>query len=201
MIELFNIDCMIKMAEYPDKYFDLAIVDPEFGIGIGRSARLVTDRGLSAKAWDDKPIDANYFIELFRVSKHQIIWGGNYYNIGITKHCIVWDKKQPEGMSFGMFDFAWTSFDTANKMFRYSVQNETNKIHPTQKPIALYEWLLKHYAKEGDRILDTHGGSMSSVIAAYDFGITEMVCCEIDKDYFEAGKKRFEIHKQQQKLF
>ena len=188
------------MATVPDKYFDLAIVDPEFGISIGKSARLITDKGLKVKTWDDKPINDNYFIELFRISRNQIIWGGNYYNLGITKHCIIWDKKQPEGMSFGMFDFAWTSFETANKMFRYNVQNEKNKIHPTQKPIQLYKWLLKNYAKPEYKIFDSHLGSASSAIAAYDFGIAEFVGTEIDKDYFDAAVKRFENHKLQQTI-
>lgn len=196
MIELLNIDCMAYMATLPNKAFDLAIVDPEFGIGIGHSPRLVTDKGLAAKDWDNKPIDGKYFIELFRISRNQIIWGGNYYPLPPNKHCLIWDKKQPEGMSFGMFDYAWTSFDGANKIFRYSVQNELNKIHPTQKPVQLYKWLLKNYAKEGDRILDTHLGSGSSAIAAFDGGF-DFVGCEIDADYYAAALKRFNIHKQQ----
>ena len=122
MINLYNIDCMEFMADKPDKFYDLAIVDPEFGIGIGNSPRLVTDKGLKAKDWDNKPINSRYFEELFRVSINQIIWGGNYYPLPANKHCIVWDKKQPEDLSFGMFDYAWTSFDGANKMFRRSVQ-------------------------------------------------------------------------------
>jgi site-specific DNA-methyltransferase (adenine-specific) len=191
---------MDYMKDIPDKYFDLAIVDPEFGIGIGNSPRLVTDKGLKAKSWDNKPINKKYFDELFRTSKNQIIWGGNYYSLNGNKHCIVWDKKQPESLSFGMFDYAWTSFEGANKMFRFSVQNETNKIHPTQKPVQLYKWLLKNYAKPDFKIIDTHLGSGSSAIAAYDFGC-DFVGCEIDKDYYDAAVKRFEIHKMQQKLF
>jgi site-specific DNA-methyltransferase (adenine-specific) len=199
MIELLNEDNMVLMSRYPDKYFDLAIVDPEFGIGIAKSPRLVTDKGLKAKTWDDKPIDEKYFTELFRVSKNQIIWGGNYYNLGITKHCIIWDKKQPEGMSFGMFDFAWTSFEGANKMFSYSVQKEQNKIHPTQKPVELYRWLLHNYTKQGDRVLDTHLGSGSIAIACHDMGF-DLVACEIDKDYYDAACKRFNEQTKQLKL-
>ena len=183
-------DCMDFMKNYPDKFFDLAIVDPEFGIGIGNSPRLVTDKGLKAKSWDDKPIDDKYFVELFRVSKNQIIWGGNYYNLGVTKHCIIWDKKQPEDLSFGMFDFAWTSYDRPNKIFRYSVLNEKEKIHPTQKPMSLYFWLLKRYSEGVFNVLDTHLGSGSSRIAAYKLGF-DFWGCEIDKDYFEAQEKRF----------
>ena len=197
---LTNEDNMELMARYPDKHFDLAIVDPEFGIGISKSARLVTDKGLKAKNWDDKPVSIEYFTQLFRVSKHQIIWGGNYYNLGATKHCIIWDKKQPEGMTFGMFDFAWTSYSTANKLFRYNVQNEVNKIHPTQKPVALYKWLLDKYAKPNDKILDTHLGSMSIAIACHDYGF-DLTGCELDKEYFDKGIERLENHKKQLKLF
>ena len=107
MIELYNIDCMEKMKEYPDKHFELAIVDPQFGIGIGNSPRLVTDKGLDAKAWDDKPIDDMYFVELFRISKQQIIWGGNYFELPPNKCFIVWDKGQPEDISFAMAEYAW----------------------------------------------------------------------------------------------
>ena len=198
-MDLRNCDCMDLMKEFPDKHFELAIVDPEFGIGIGKSPRLVTDKGFKAKNWDDKPIDTKYFNELFRVSKNQIIWGGNYYSLSGNKHCIVWDKQQPEKLSFGMFDYAWTSFNGSNKMFRYSVQNETNKIHPTQKPVALYKWLLQNYAKAGDKILDTHLGSMSSVIACYDekFDITG---AELDPDYFNAGMERVAKHTTQVRL-
>lgn len=197
--EVYNEDCMVGMSRYPDKFFDLALVDPEFGIGIGKSPRLVTDKGLKAKAWDDKPISMNYFTELFRVSKNQIIWGGNYYALKANKHCIIWDKLQPEGLSFGMFDYAWTSFEGANKMFRYSVQKELNKIHPTQKPIDLYKWLLYNYAKPGDKILDTHLGSGSSRIACHEGGF-DFYGWEIDKDYFEAQGKRFQTYKSQLKL-
>jgi len=183
-------DCIEGMKQYPDKFFDLAIVDPEFGINIGKSARLVTDKGWTAKSWDEKPITPQYFTELFRVSKNQIIWGGNYYELPVCKHCIIWDKKQPEKMSFGMFDYAWTSFEGANKAFRLSVQDEKDKIHPTQKPIKLYEWLLKNYAKQGDKILDTHLGSGSSRIAAYKMGF-DLWGFEIDEDYYKAQEKRF----------
>ena len=199
-MEITNECNMELMARYPDGWFDLAIVDPEFGIGIGKSARLVTDKGLKAKDWDNKPIDMKYFNELFRISNQQIIWGGNYYALPPTKHCIVWDKKQPEGLSFGMFDFAWTSFEGANKMFRKSVQDEQNKIHPTQKPVALYKWLLDKYAKPGDKILDTHLGSGSIAIACNDYGF-DLTACELDTDYYNAAMKRINLHKLQTKLF
>ena len=190
-LNITNEDNMQLMARYPDKYFDLAIVDPEFGIGIGNSLRLVTDKGLKAKSWDNKPIGMDYFSELFRVSKMQIIWGGNYYPLPSNKHCIIWDKMQPEKLSFGMFDYAWTSFDGANKIFRYSVQSEPNKIHPTQKPVALYRWLLRNYAKPGDTIFDSHMGSQSSRIACHMEGF-DFTGCELDPDYFEQGNQRYE---------
>jgi len=193
-------DCMEYMATLPDKAFDLAIVDPEFGIGIGNSPRLVTDKGFKAKAWDNKPIDPSYFVELFRVAKDAIIWGGNYYALPANKHCVIWDKIQPEALSFGMFDYAWTSFDGANKIFRRSVQEEKGKIHPTQKPVSLYSWLLTNYAKPGQRILDTHLGSMSSVIAANNLGF-ELVGCELDADYFKAGCERATQAQAQQRMF
>ena len=200
MIELLNIDCMEYLKDCPDKAFDLAVVDPQFGIGIGRSPRLVTDKGLEAKEWDDKPIDDFYFTELFRVSFNQIIWGGNYYNLPPTKHCIIWDKLQPEKLSFGMFDYAWTSFETANKAFRRSPSSDRDRIHPTQKPVALYDWILRNYAKPGQRILDTHLGSGSSAIAAHYFGC-DFVGCEIDVDYFNAAKERFDRETRQVAMF
>ena len=199
-IRFFNCDNMDFMRECKENEYDLAIVDPEFGIGIGNSPRLVTDKGLKAKEWDNKPIDMNYFTELFRISKNQIIWGGNYYALPPTKHCIIWDKKQPEAMSFGMFDFAWTSFDGANKMFRYSVLKEQDKIHPTQKPIALYRWLLQKYAKQGDKILDTHGGSMTIARACYEEEF-DLDIMELDKEYFDKGVHKFKEHVSQIKLF
>ena len=195
-----HIDCMEYMATLKNNAFELAIVDPEFGIGIGRSNRLVTDKGKEAKEWDDRPIDKKYFDCLFSVSVNQIIWGGNYYSLPPSKHCIIWDKKQPEDFSFGMFDFAWSSFCRPNKIFRYHVGKEKDKIHPTQKPVALYRWLLQNYAKPGDRILDTHLGSGSSRIAAEELGF-EFVGCELDKDYFDDGCNRFNTWYSQGNLF
>jgi site-specific DNA-methyltransferase (adenine-specific) len=195
-VRIIHGDSLEAMKAMPDKAYDLAIVDPEFGISIGRSARLVTDKGLPAKAWDDRPISPDYFNELFRVSVNQIIWGGNYYDLPPTKHCIIWDKMQPETFSFGMFDFAWTSFNTANKIFRRSTSSDNGRIHPTQKPVALYQWLLKNYAKPGDKILDTHGGSCSIAIACDIMGFDADIW-EIDADYYRAAVERFERHKQQ----
>mgnify|MGYP000939490897 CR=1 FL=1 len=197
-IRFYNCDCMELMSS--GKVWDLAVVDPEFGIGIGKSARLVTDKGMKSKTWDDKPIDDKYFDVLFCISKNQIIWGGNYYPLPANKHCFIWDKKQPEKLSFGMFDYAWTSFVGANKIFRQSAQKETVSWHPTSKPIQLYRWTLQNYAKAGDTIIDTHGGSMSSAIACHMEGF-ELDICELDKEYFDAAVNRFKIYEQQQKLF
>lgn len=191
---------MEAMREFPDKFFELAVVDPEFGIDIANSNRLVTDKGLKGKDWDKKTPNKKYFKELFRVSKSQIVWGGNYFNLPPTKHPVIWDKKQPENFSFGMFDFAWTSFDGPAKIFRYRVHIEKNKIHPTQKPVALYKWLLTNYAKPGDKILDTHLGSGSSRIAAWDMGF-DFWGYELDKDYFEAMEARFRAHTAKPALF
>ena len=191
---------MAGMARYPDKFFDLAVVDPEFGIDIANSPRLVTDKGLVGKNWDKLPPRKEYFNEMFRVSKSQIVWGGNYFDMPPTRHPIIWDKCQPEDFSFGMFDFAWTSFEMPAKIFRYRVQAEKNKIHPTQKPIALYKWLLQNYAKPGDKILDTHLGSGSSRIAAYDMGF-DFYGWELDSDYFSAMQKRFDAHASRPALF
>jgi site-specific DNA-methyltransferase (adenine-specific) len=191
---------MEYMAGLPDKAVDLAIVDPEFGIDIGNSGRLVTDKGLPGKNWDKVPPKAEYFAEVMRVTKMQIIWGGNYFWLPPTRHPIIWDKRQPEDFSFGMFDFAWTSFDGPAKIFRYKVHTEKNKIHPTQKPVALYKWLLTNYAKPGDKILDTHIGSGSSRIAAWDMGF-DFYGTELDPDYFAAMEKRFKDHISKPVLF
>jgi site-specific DNA-methyltransferase (adenine-specific) len=199
VINLYNQDCMEAMVKMKDKEFDLAIVDPEFGISIARSNRLVIDKGLLAKQWDDKPIDPSYFDNLFRVSVSQIVWGGNYYTLPPSKHCVVWDKIQPENLSFGMFDYAWTSFYGPNKMFRQSAQKET-RIHPTQKPVALYRWLLDKYAKPGDRILDTHLGSGSIAIACDELGF-DLEGYEIDKDYYDAACNLLKRHQAQGRLF
>ncbi len=191
---------MEAMRNFPDKFFELAVVDPEFGIDIANSARLVTDKGLPGKDWDSRPPSSDYFKEVARVSKNQIIWGGNYFHLPPTKHPVIWDKMQPENFSFGMFDFAWTTFEAPAKIFRYRVQTEKNKIHPTQKPVALYKWLLTNYAKPGDKILDTHLGSGSSRIAAWDMGF-DFYGYELDADYFAAQEKRFEAHRAKPALF
>ena len=195
-----NDDCMEIMATLPDKAFELAIVDPPYGIGITESGRLKKYNANKTK-WDELTPSDEYFKELIRVSKNQIIWGGNYFNLPPTRGFVIWDKRQPEDVSFASCEFAWSSFDVSARTFYYSALQQTDmRIHPTQKPIALYEWLLTHYAKQGDKILDTHLGSGSSRIAAYNLGF-DFVGCEIDEDYFKAQEERFKAHTAQQSLF
>ena len=190
-------DCMEAMKQIPDKYFELAIVDPPYGIGIsGNPVRQMHKK----KTWDNAIPSQEYFEELKRISQEQIIWGGNYYDLPPTQNYIVWDKKQPHDFSLAMCELAWCSLQRPIKMFRYSVLNETDKIHPTQKPIALYEWLLKNYAKQGDKILDTHVGSASSLIACYNLGFDYMGF-ELDEDYYKAACKRIEARKNQMDIF
>jgi site-specific DNA-methyltransferase (adenine-specific) len=188
---------MQLMARYPDKYFDLAIVDPPYGIGI--SSNPVRQKH-KKKNWDNEIPSKEYFNELFRVSKNQIIWGGNYFNLPPTQGFFIWDKKQPHDFSLAMIEYAWSSIQKPAKMWSLSVLKEQNKIHPTQKPIQLYEWLLKNNAKQGDKILDTHLGSGSIAIAAHDYGF-ELTCCELDIDYYNKAVERIKNHVAQQKLF
>jgi site-specific DNA-methyltransferase (adenine-specific) len=215
-IELFQEDNMHVMSRYPDKYFDLAIVDPPYGIGEdGKSnhsrSKLGKAKEYTPKNWDNAAPPKAYFDELRRVSKHQIIWGANHFisKVPLDSSCwIVWDKDN--GLNdFADCELALTSFPTAVRKFKYTwhgmrqedMKNKEQRIHPTQKPSQLYKWLLKNYATPDMKLLDTHLGSMSSVIAAYDFGIAEFVGCEIDAEYFEKGKARFEQHKRQLNLF
>lgn len=196
----YNVDCMEYMRDLPDKEFDLAVVDPPYGIGITKSGRL-KKYNLNNTKWDNKTPDGNYFSELFRVSKNQIIWGGNYFNLPPTRCFLIWDKKQPEDVSFASCEFAWASFDQSAKTFYYSTLHDADfRIHPTQKPVALYSWIYKRYAKQGYKIIDTHLGSGSSRIAAYDAGL-DFVGCEIDPDYFKAQEERFQRHTAQENLF
>ena len=201
--EVTNEDCMEGMARYPDKYFDLAIVDPPYGININESiGRRKGEKhsGYKKVKWDNEIPSSIYFIELFRVSKNQIIWGGNYFldYLNSTPCFIMWDKGFSELLTFAQFELAWTSFKTSCKKFNHShIQN--NKQHPTQKPVALYKWLLSNYAKQGDKILDTHLGSGSSRIAAYEMGF-DFTAFELDAEYFEAQEKRYKAHIAQLKL-
>jgi len=209
-IEITNECNMELMKRYPDNYFDLAIVDPPYGIGLANmnmgiwntpKASKVKNRKWKAKDWDSSTPSDEYFKELFRVSKSQIIWGGNYFNLGICNKFIIWDKEIPEGLSFSDCEYAWTSFSGANKIFRYSAYlNKSEKFHPTQKPPQLYKWLVDKYAKEGDKILDTHLGSGSIAVACHDYGF-ELTACELDKEYYDKAIQRIKNHVSQQKLF
>lgn len=196
-ITLYNGDCMDYFRECEDNAFELAIVDPPYGIGISSNpVRQMHEK----KQWDKLPPQFEYFQELRRVSKEQIIWGGNYFELPPTQNYIVWDKLQPEDFSLAMCEFAWCSIQQPAKIFRYSVLKEKNKIHPTQKPVALYKWLLTKYAKDGDRILDTHLGSGSIAIACHDLNF-QLTGIELDKDYFQKSVHRIKEHQRQLKLF
>nr|DAN38627.1 MAG TPA: adenine specific DNA methyltransferase [Caudoviricetes sp.]DAX99550.1 MAG TPA: adenine specific DNA methyltransferase [Caudoviricetes sp.] len=190
--KVYNMDCMEYMKSIPDKFFDLAIVDPPYGLpkdssnGRGKLKNRKFNKGHIID-WDIAP-SKEYFNELFRVSKNQIIWGGNYFDLPPTRCFVCWDKVQP-WENFSQVEFAWTSFDYPAKLFRFD--NRTgDKIHPTQKPVELYAYLLKTFAKKGDRILDTHLGSGSSRIATYKLGF-DFYGCEIDKDYLDSMEERF----------
>ena len=199
-IEYYNEDCMAGMARYPDKHFDLAIVDPPYGIGVNKmqlgNGKRKIYRGKDD--WDKEPPSEEYFKELFRVSKNQIIWGGNYFKLPPTRCFLIWDKQLPEGFSFASCEFAWTSYDLSAKTFykRPQGQDGGNRIHPTQKPVALYKWLLTNYAKPGDLILDTHVGSASSLIACHDLGFSA-VGFEIDEEYYRISLERLQKHQRQ----
>lgn len=203
MLDLRNCDNMDLMREYPDKYFELAIVDPPYGINAANQSFGFSNRSkMEKKGWDVAP-NTEYFRELVRVSRNQIIWGGNYFVLPPSRGFVVWDK----GPSFKDRDFAeceiaWLSYDSNAKICLYNpLANGDYKarIHPTQKPVALYKWLLKNYANPGDKILDTHLGSMSIAIACLEMGY-DLTGCELDKDYFAAGMKRIAQYQAQTKL-
>ncbi|NMA82219.1 MAG: site-specific DNA-methyltransferase, partial [Jeotgalicoccus halophilus] len=179
-----------------------AIVDPPYGIGDkfkgGKTGKMNFNEIVN-KDWDKVPTH-EYFEQLFRVSKNQIIWGGNYFPLPPTRCFIVWDKIISEDFSLAMAELAWTSFDKLAKIIRIPTPKYGGKIHPTQKPVALYKWLLKNYAKPGDKIFDSHVGSGSIRIACHDMGF-DFEGCEIDKDYWEAQEERYNQHAQQQDLF
>ena len=199
-ITITNEDNMLLMARYPDKYFDLAIVDPPYGIDINSSGTYFKEK-YDIKNWDKETPKDEYFTELQRVSKNQIIWGGNYFldRLGNCKCFIIWDKKIAEDMSFAMCEMAWTSFKNGAKIYKITA-TQLERIHPTQKPISLYKWILDKYAKQGDKILDTHLGSGSIAIACHDYGF-ELTACELDKEYYDKAIQRIKNHTNQQKLF
>tara|TARA_R110001592_G_scaffold351111_1_gene647968 strand:- start:25 stop:660 length:636 start_codon:yes stop_codon:yes gene_type:complete len=208
---LYNQDCLEAMKDMKDNQFDLAIVDPPYGINITKNKRLNNN---SKKDWDKEIPTPEYFKELFRVSKNQIIWGGNYFieYLKNTRCYLNWDKLNHSD-TYADCEMAWTSFDKNAKIFKYmwdgnrygfigaiqGVGKKSIRTHPTQKPVALYEWLLINYAKEGDKILDTHLGSGSIAIACHNLGY-DLTGYEIDKEYFDAATKRLQQHKSQLRI-
>lgn len=192
---VYNIDCMDGMKEFPDKFFELAVVDPPYGIGMdGGNVGYRGFNDFKKKDWDNAIPPTDYFNQLFCVSANQIIWGGNYFNLPASRCFLIWDKGEGfYNRTYSECEQAWTSFDKNAKIFKrdpLAKGDYHGKIHPTQKPIALYQWLFKNYAKPGDKILDTHLGSGSSRIAAYKMGF-DFWGYELDKEYFKAQEKRF----------
>ncbi len=205
-LDLRNIDCMELMQEYPDKHFELAIVVPPYGIGASKM-QMGTGKNKQwdkSKSWDSSTPNSEYFKELFRVSKNQIIWGGNYFNLPLVKSWIVWDKGIYGDCSFADAELAWSNYDRvlriAQVRYKGFLGADTNRIHPTQKPIELYKWLLHRYAKQGDKILDTHLGSGSIAIACHQMNF-DLTGSELDKEYFDAMQKRIKEETAQKDLF
>jgi site-specific DNA-methyltransferase (adenine-specific) len=204
-IKLYNADCMDVMKTFKDKQFDLAIIDPPYGLG-----KRTTDGGSKKNSqtkfmkdirrsnWDDKTPDKSYFDELFRISKNQIIWGGNYFDLPPHRTFIVWDK-MTYVPTMSQVELAWTSFDSPARLKQIN-STQLDRFHPTQKPVKLYKWLLQNYAKEGDTILDTHFGSLSIGIACHDMKF-DLTAIELDKDYYEQAKQRLINHQKQLTLF
>ena len=196
-----NEDNMELMARYPDGYFDLAIVDPPYGIDVtkmnmGSRKRAEEDK---KKNWDTEAPTQDYFKELFRVSKNQIIWGGNYFELPCSQYFCIWDKGETMyGRDFAEAEYAWVR-KGGTRIYKKN-PNQLNRIHPTQKHVSLYEFCLMNYAKEGDKILDTHLGSGSIAIACHNLGY-DLTACELDTDYYNAAMKRINEHKSQTRLF
>jgi site-specific DNA-methyltransferase (adenine-specific) len=225
-LNITNEDNMLLMARYPDNYFDLAIVDPPYGIGFDRENpnmsagvrkggtkrknetwRNPKEKGYTKKNWDKQTPTEEYWNQLMRVSKNQIIWGGNYFSDYLKPHggWIVWEKGVAEGMSLSQAELAWNSCLNSIRIVKvlwagYKKANNENRIHPTQKPVDLYKWILEKYAKQGDKILDTHLGSGSIAIACHDYGF-DLTACELDKEYFDQAMKRINNHTNQQRLW
>ena len=202
-IEITNENNLDLMKRYSDKYFDLAIVDPPYGIGISKNPVRQMHK---KKDWDNEIPSKQYFDELFRVSKNQIIWGGNYFDLPPSQGFYIWDKKQPENFFLAMCEYAWSSIQKPAKIWSLSVMKEQNKIHPTQKPIELYEWLIMRNAEKGYKILDTHLGSGSIAIAIDIINKREklnlqFIGCELDTDYYNKAIERIKSKTITQYLF
>lgn len=195
--KIINADCMDILKQLPDKSIDLVLTDPPYGIGISNNP---VRQKHAKKDWDKQIPISDIFEEIFRVSKEQIIWGGNYFNLPPTQGFFIWDKVQPENFSLSMCEFAWCSKQQPAKIFSYSVLKEKDKIHPTQKPIQLFQWLINRETKENDLILDCFSGSGTTAIACHNLK-RRFICIERDKDYYEASVKRLEDAKKQLTLF
>ena len=220
----YNADCLSAMREFPDNYFDLACVDPPYGnastseVGGGkpwnrfggwfdRYKESITDwRNMGSEvrkkiiAWDVAP-GKEYFEQLFRISRNQVIWGGNYFDLPPTRCFLIWRKTNvPQDFTMAMAEYAWTSFNGNAKVFEFSAVGLPDRFHPSQKPVQLYEWIYGMFAKPSDKILDTHLGSGSSRIAAYNMNL-DFTGYEIDEAYFKKQEERFEKHVMQGKLF
>ncbi len=201
MLTITNEDNMELMARFPDNYFDLAIVDPPYGINITneRMGGRKTIKPNKNKNWDNEVPTKEYFNELFRVSKNQIIWGGNYFELPVSRYFSIWDKGETMyGRDFAEAEFAWVN-KGGTRIYKNS-PNQLNRIHPTQKPVQLYKFCLDNYAKPGDKILDTHLGSGSIAIACHDYKF-DLTACELDKEYFDKAMERIKNHTNQTKLF
>ena len=201
MLTITNEDNMELMARYPDNYFDLAIVDPPYGINITNECMggRKTIKPNKNKNWDNETPSKEYFNELFRVSKNQIIWGGNYFDLPISRYFAIWDKGETMyGRDFAEAEFAWVN-KGGTRIYKNS-PNQLLRIHPTQKPEQLYKFCLDKYAKPGDKILDTHLGSGSIAIACHDYGF-DLTACELDEEYFNKAMERIKNHTNQTKLF
>ena len=201
----YNMDCVEAMRKMPDKAFDLAIVDPPYGINASKGTWGSSNKGkvtnYGKKDWDKQPPTDEYFVELRRVSKNQIIWGGNYFDLPPSQGFIIWDKKQPQDFSSAMCEMAWMSFQKPAKIFRkHVVTAEPNKIHPTQKPVTLYRWILQRYAKPGQLILDTHSGS-GSLACACHIEKFDFIAIEKDPHYHALSVKRLDELRSQGVLF
>jgi site-specific DNA-methyltransferase (adenine-specific) len=202
-MKITNEDNMELMSRYPDKYFDLAIVDPPYGLErFKKGGSHVNKYGSENGQWNNEKPTKEYFNELFRVSKKQIIWGANNFELPTSEYFIIWQKSNAQDFSFAMCEMAWTNCKVPAKVYKklHVSVDDKNKIHPTQKPIELYKWILDKYAKQGDKILDTHLGSGSIAIACHDYGF-DLTACELDSEYYEKAMKRINNHISQQKLF
>jgi len=208
-ITITNEDNMELMARYPDNYFDLAIVDPPYGLGLATvsvpskkntNSQQKFYKDLKNKMWDNSTPNKEYFDQLKRVSKHQIVWGGNYMaeHLGNTKCILIWDK-MTYIPTMSQFEFAFCSMNKHPQLIKLN-SNDVNRQHPTQKPVGLYKWLLDKYAKQGDKILDTHLGSGSIAVACHDYGF-ELTACELDAEYYEKAIQRIKNHTNQMNLF